>query len=243
MERLELFFEDLIKYSTLGYSLCGDKPVSVEHVPQLTRVPIFLATTGYFKYSWYSIIGLGWDCWMKYAERFPSSNYCLRTSDDLHAIILINKKASLNAISENIDLFQKYLKTNKTPIELLEELCHSEPCMILDSHPVLMGILYGFGRNNSIAFANAGHGQPLKFFNQGTLYIGLSDHFGVGFRTLSDESNFKENNFLRTQYQTTKKKLRCSFHGDKYFEQFLYYYSNSADPKEKTSVPKRSSAS
>jgi hypothetical protein len=223
-ERLELFFENLIKYSTLGYSLCGDKPVSIEHVPDLNRAPILLASKGYFKYSWYSVIGLGWECWMKYADRFPSSNYCLRTTDDRHAIILINKSASLKTIAENIDLFQKLLNSHKSPQELLEELCEPKTLDVLHTNQTLEGILFGYGRNNAIAFTNRGNCQILKTFNLGSLHSGLSDHFGPGFRTLSDESNYKENVRLRKSYETTKHKIRSNFHNKKYFEQFLIYY-------------------
>lgn len=224
VERLELFFENLIKYSTLGYSLCGDKPVSIEHVPDLNHAPIIMASKGYFKYSWYSIIGLGWECWMKHADKFPSFNYCLRTSDDHHAIILINKRASLKVIAENIDLFHSLLNSHKSPEELLDELCQPKTMDVLHSHQALEGILFGYGRNNAVAFTNRGNCQILKSFNLGSLYPGLSDHFGPGFRILSDQSNFEENARLRKSYENTKQKIRSSFHHKKYFEQFLIYY-------------------
>lgn len=223
-ERLELFFENLIKYSTLGYSLCGDKPVSLEHVPDLNRAPVLKAPKAYFTYSWYSIIGLGWECWLRNAHRFPSKNYCLRSSDDLHAIILINKKATLKVISENIDLFQKQLNTNQSPAEILNELCTSEHCMILNSNHVINGLLFGYGKNNTLAFTSARNCQRLKNFSLGTPYKGLSDHFGPGFKIQSDEINFQENDLLKKKYQMTKQKIRSSFHKSTYLNQFLKYY-------------------
>ncbi|WP_052354761.1 hypothetical protein [Candidatus Protochlamydia sp. R18] len=76
-QTLENFFDYLIHNSIIGYSLCGEKPVSIETFPTLSKIPARYAVIIFTKHPGYSIVWNGIEIWQRYSHLFSSNNFVL----------------------------------------------------------------------------------------------------------------------------------------------------------------------
>jgi hypothetical protein len=76
----------------------------------------------------------------------------------------VNKSAAKKVIEENLNLFQKSTHSMQPTDYFLDKLCNQKNKEYTGLHSdILLGIPLGFGRNNSVAFANRSSIQKLTF--------------------------------------------------------------------------------
>ncbi|MES2344394.1 MAG: hypothetical protein V4494_00445 [Chlamydiota bacterium] len=152
---IENLFRTLVFEDSFSFTLFGDKPISWEsryHFnSQKSKKPRTL-----FRALHRSNLKVrrGWAVWQKYSSLFPSSLYVFKgfEEDDSFAIVLINKAAFLNTVAQYQEDFKRVLGGNISPLGLLDQCENQEFSTAIHQHEALIGILLGFGRNNSFRF-------------------------------------------------------------------------------------------
>ncbi len=145
---------DLLEYclrtSCLGYTLFGNKPVSVISFPRTIQGFMKQASSSGIIY-YPSLVVLE-----RNISRFQSEKYIVQLERDEESIHIwaINIQSLKRVYSENIDLFQAYLDANGTVEELLSQLFNSKKTIsaILQQHCLLYGLVFGYGRENAQLF-------------------------------------------------------------------------------------------
>lgn len=159
-EILEWFFRELLVHERFAYTLFSDKPLSLGIYLDLSKYTPAQASVQpqpnpLFKYS---LLNKGWQTWKKYKPFFPERNFVLkqvnRSKDNVISFLLINKKCFRSAIHDNIKIFRQFLSPNITHEKLLHEFLNkSYPFKeVLNNNSALIGILCGFGKNNSLMY-------------------------------------------------------------------------------------------
>ena len=225
--KLEKFFEYLIIRTTFGYTLCGEKPISMETLPNLTKIPAIPMVGIFFKLPGYHILQKGLETWSKYTKLFPSKNFVLRFIPEYSTIVLINKKATLKVIDENLDLFHKLSSPNLSAEEFLAEICQPKNKeYMIRSNVTLLGILLGYGRNNAMAFDKKKGIVKMNPFNSNYIDRSLVKQLEPNFMALSNKTNYRENKFINKMIEKSKIRIRREFKSKKYFEKFMELYAN-----------------
>jgi hypothetical protein len=136
----ELFYD-----SPMGYTLFGDKPMSEVCIvarPGDARRHFFLK--------------LELPLIHRYESYLNTSNFVLVLESDSKnpCLYLVNKKAFLHAVEQNIELFRQVLGPDVTPTSLLNTISNkmcSIHSALAESH-LLFGILFGLGVENALHF-------------------------------------------------------------------------------------------
>jgi len=225
-ETLETFFEYVIHRTSIGYSLCSQKPLATETFIEISKISkhhVHHVPKILFEHYGYSILWNGWKCWERYSHLFPSEKFVFRFIPSLNTLVLINKPGCRNVIDENIDLFQKYLGITLTSEEIFEKICFPINEEHLFKNNCLLGILYGFGRNNSLAFSNRCYFLKLETFAKTDVF---NPFLGYGFITINNGRNEKENKKVKKMFDEAQKKIHFHFTQKNNFETFLKLYVN-----------------
>jgi hypothetical protein len=224
-EVLDRFFQCLLTQHPLGYTLFGNKPVSV--------VDRFIYSFNLNNNTTDLVLEKGWGVWMHHRHLFPSDQFALlknRRTDDQFSIDsfwLIHKSNTLKVISENLDLFQNEFGEIE-PEEMLIKLCKSSSLFDTLGNE-LSGILFGYGRENAIAFHEnplafrgiARHGKPESFEIPGNDYN--LEHMNLpGFVCWNSKDKLLE------AYTKTRKKFRKVYKNRNFLEVILQQWT---DPK------------
>ena len=224
--KLENFFQYIIYRTSIGYCLCGEKPLASESFINLKKIPKQHAhrlPKIIFEYYSYSTLRNGWKCWEKYAHLFPSQKFVLRFIEKLDTLVLINKLECKKIIENNLDLFHKYLKTKENSKEILDKICYPKHnTEYIFNNIALLGILYGYGRNNSIAFANRSYIQKLEPYTKNEF---ISPILPYGFIMINNGTNDKENKLVISMFEKSKKNIQLNYKLNKNFELFLEFYT------------------
>jgi len=152
---IEIFFRTLVYESHIGYTLFGDKPVSIEGY--------FIQEPSCHLALWKSSSKMSmnnlWKTWEKYQSKLKIKNYIILNeanpaAENLRTITVINKQAFLAKVCEHLDDFQDVLGKNMTPEKLLAQLTlpHASLYETLQRNEILYGILLGFGKENAKYF-------------------------------------------------------------------------------------------
>lgn len=154
---LEVFFRMMIEDSEMGYVLEGIKPVCdhgsyIEDIiaPNTPSHRDSVALKEGIKTLKKLNIPLDHISIVAYENKESAHN--LRA---FHEVVFINNKAFLRAVEENLTLFQNVLGPFVTPQALLDRVTASRESFqsILKYDQTLIGILFGFGTQNSIHYA------------------------------------------------------------------------------------------
>jgi hypothetical protein len=137
--------KELLYTSTFGYTLFGNKPLSLiidEAWSPSDKGCIFLK---------FAIPLL-----RKYEKNLRSKNFMLLLEDneEMPSVFLVNKRVFLKAVRENITIFQHVLGSDITPEGLLRDI-EEKKCELgtaIKKNHALFGILFGFGTRNALAF-------------------------------------------------------------------------------------------
>ncbi|MCH9624977.1 MAG: hypothetical protein S4CHLAM123_01390 [Chlamydiales bacterium] len=151
LEILDSFFQKLLRDNNFAYTLFGKKPMSIACY-SFKRTPWNLHNPNEFL-----IFEKGWAKWEAYFSLFPSNDFILKRCHDDRGIVeifLINRKNALEAIEDNYDTFQEILGDCFDTEQLMQQLCYSQQDLmeILNNHSGLLGILLGYGKENSMTF-------------------------------------------------------------------------------------------
>jgi len=153
---LEAFFRVLMLKEGGAYVLFGNKPVAFtsfshslhEHMgaPQMRR---------YEREN--KLIKEGWETWKKYAPSFHSSRFileCRTHNNGREEICLIDQERYEQVIKDNLRDFQGVLGDETTPEILLKKYRSGNKTLFqtLHEHQALLGIVLGFGTENSWLF-------------------------------------------------------------------------------------------
>jgi hypothetical protein len=210
----------------MGYSLCGEKPVSIETFPSLSRIPTKSAIEIFTKYPGYSIVWNGLDAWLRNCHLFPSNNFTFRYIPEYNTIAIINKRATKKIIKKNLDLFHKCSNPDQTANDFLKEVCNPlEREYLILFNTKLLGILLGYGRNNSIAFSSKSYFLKLEGFKLYDANNDLSEFMNPGFFVINNGMNEVENNDVKRILRKAKNNVQRSFKKGKYFETFVNLFT------------------
>jgi len=146
---LEQFFRFLLCENEFGYTLFGQKPISITITtfqPSLKQAAERM------------IFEKGWETWAHYRHLFPSDRFVLKRDifgDNWNVTIsLINKPLVYKQVVENLEIFQKFLGAD-SPETICQKICEGNQSIFDLAHPhpqALVGILLGYGKSNAINF-------------------------------------------------------------------------------------------
>lgn len=153
---LSYFFRELIIWGNFGYVLFGEKPMALDVIE--SNINPFADLTQFKLYISPRRIKFinGFKTWKKYEKFFPTSRFVFLYDKDNRnndQIVLINKAAFIQQIENHIKDFEMVLNQNVSGEKLLNESLH-KPLIsqVLKNHDGLIGIMLGYGRNNSFLF-------------------------------------------------------------------------------------------
>jgi len=145
----KLFFSHVLREafytSPVGYTLFGDKPLSVIIVASKPTL-----SSGYY------FINLAFPLAQKYENLLQASNFAILIEEEERDsfLYLINKKAFHDTVQQNIEIFRKILGQNITSETLLNSILR-KTCTLdvtLKNSSALFGILFGFGVKNALCY-------------------------------------------------------------------------------------------
>jgi peptidylprolyl isomerase len=165
---LDLFFRTFLAEDSGGYSLYGDKPLTVMGYRE-KKIPLLMHKDLAKKNA---IFREGIRIWENSGLSNMESNFLICSSKELshsewHDFFLINKKCFLRTLAHNLPLFQYVLGPKVTPQALLDQFRNPKENLdsILHDDRVLNGIILGYGTQNAL------HGSREEY---------LSDHLLFG---------------------------------------------------------------
>lgn len=157
-DRKQLFglMEKLFAEDHFAYTLLGKKPVSWSSYQ--APFPFENWSTFFDSLKTHNLtMHLGWKTWRKYHHLFPSITFFLESPKNFSgsmSILLINEERFNSIIQENKKDFEDVLHRKiKDGSELFKETKnYSLMNDVLGGHQALMGIVLGYGRENSWKF-------------------------------------------------------------------------------------------
>jgi hypothetical protein len=159
-QRIRLFFYNIFARHELGYTLFGDKPMSICWPDTLS--PRFSKLDFTFKLYIDGTIPLSkaLAAWNKIKNNTEKSNYSLIVCEENKYpsfTILINKKTFSEQFNKNKDLFKKYYKKNITADVIISNLENKQSYHSIFQEPLfrndlLLGIMLGFGKHSAELF-------------------------------------------------------------------------------------------
>lgn len=184
---LEKLFQDLFNRESFGYTLFGDKPMSLTDY----------STTLFDSDGIPSKSGLRfqkrWKVWKKHAQNFPMTRYLFieRSQESgSKGIYFINKKFFIDKVNEHLDLFQEALRENTTGALLLKKLEDNHQFLsFFNDHQMLLGILLGYGKHNARLFAERHRLSPFVYKKEFPKIPVKIPSSSKGFSSLEDEFN------------------------------------------------------
>ena len=221
---LKPFFKRLLTKETLGYVLLGEKPaVLIGYVAGLSWKHPLGALGGLTPYlsKWNQREKKAWETWRKYASAISSRFLIIEelTTDgpDVNRIYIINRKLFCKVVDENSDDFEKVLGRKISGEELLEQAKH-QPLfsVLLKKHQALLGMLLGFGRNNSWRYSREEGIKELGVFPRKEDEI-ASIELPV-FRADLEDPETKQ---LRQRYINCRQKIQTTFLDHEPFDEVL----------------------
>lgn len=160
-EILEPFFKYLLTQDTLGYVLLGEKPVAfLGYTPKLSWKSPFrslLQCRSYFNPT-HQMIKRGWETWPKYSPAL-SDQFLIIEEPSLYSslskwVFVIHRDLFCEVVNENLFEFERVLGKKVTGEKLFEQVKRERVFFgLLKHNEMLLGILLGFGKNNSRLYA------------------------------------------------------------------------------------------
>jgi len=200
---LETFFRCIFEHSEGGYVLYEKKPLCIFGYNEIDN---FYGESEHHRQ--HVILKQGAKSLKKIKHLLKNDNLIIHIYDQqdievyncIH-ILVINKKLFLKTVYDNLPLFQYILGTEVTPEKLLEKLLDPTASFhsVLKKNEVLIGIILGFGTQNSL---RGGRGENLQ--NQLT----ASEDPPFNNPILNDEDDLKlYKQHLLIQTSNTEKRL------------------------------------
>lgn len=233
-QRLFCFMHMLFAEDNFAYTLLGSKPVSwASYRNRLPFTDLSIFRDSLKKY--HRTLRLGWETWLKYRHLFPSTTFWAE-SPKCHpgqvSILMVNEERFNHVVNNNKQDFQNVLDREIVDgFQLLREAKNlSLMNEVLKGHQALMGIVLGYGRDNSWEFLRrAEKRDPL-----GCVWDEVNDQRYGGIRTrlaatdlegcldlescpsFAGNPNSEESLLLKRDYLLTKQKV-INYYKDKDF--------------------------
>lgn len=155
-DSLSYFFQELIIWGNFGYVLFGEKPMALDVIEnEVNPFADLIQFKLYISPRRIKFVN-GFKTWKKYEKFFPTFRFVFLYEKDNrnnNQIILINKAAFIQQVENHIEDFEVVLNRSISGEELLNEgLCKPLIAEVLKNHDGLIGIVLGYGRNNSFLF-------------------------------------------------------------------------------------------
>lgn len=155
-EKLQGLVQYLFAYDSFAYTILGNKPVSwgCYHNP----LPFSSWENFYNSFSDYNYtLRIGWKTWEKYSHLFPSILLWIESPECYPgsiSILLVNEEQFNIVIDHNKKDFEDVLQRKVINGSQLLTEAKSSSLMhdVLNGHQALMGIVLGYGRDNSWQF-------------------------------------------------------------------------------------------
>jgi hypothetical protein len=171
-KNLDLFFRTAFAFDGLGYTLFGDKPMTAVcyYNPKKKCDDIYdFLNSAFDSFSTENLrMCRGWEILQKHRHLFSLEDYALVQcknfiDNDCTAVLFINKKAVLAAVSNHLADFREILGDEITSEILLARILASNDVFgdVLRNHQGLIGTLLGYGRNNAWLFQRREEIEPL----------------------------------------------------------------------------------
>ena len=155
-KRLFCFMRLLFAEDNFAYTLLGSKPVSWACYEK--PLPFVNLSTFHGSLKEYSrTLRIGWKTWSKYRHLFPSTLFWaegLKSSSGWVSILIVNEEQFDQVVRNHKQDFQDVLQREiMDGFQLLQEAKdHSLIKKVLKGHQALIGIVLGYGRDNSWEF-------------------------------------------------------------------------------------------
>jgi hypothetical protein len=163
----ERFIYSLFDYfirDHFAYTLFSDKPISLSGDFTITPTNHILYGSRCGGCFWHE-----WKTWNKYKNNFTITNYILfdepsETFKDDRIVVLINKKAFINAIKKHSDVFDEILGQHIQAENLLRAIESKQVSFqrAIKNNELLWGILLGYGEHNAKLYAEREEFYKLK---------------------------------------------------------------------------------
>lgn len=197
-------FKCLFIDSESGYVFFGSKPICYFGCSNSPHEDLI----GTSNHELGAKLRLGIQWWKLAQPSYSNDNFVLkiRQHNDLYEILSLNKKEILQTVQDNLTLFRYILGPKVTPENLFTALSTSnEPFYkILNHNNTLVGILLGFGTENSLLGARAEALSDFEFPGSEIPYATLSNHSSEEVLNYLEISLLFKDNFKKQQERWKK---------------------------------------
>lgn len=223
-ESLTRFMQKLFAQNSFAYTILGSKPISWESYQN----PLPLSSWESFCDSFSErnrTLRSGWKTWKKYEHLFPSAHLWIERPKCYPrsiSILIVNENRLNEVVSKNKKDFQEVLcREIVDGSQLLKEAKnHSLMNEVLEGHQGLMGIVLGYGRDNSWQFVEGYKthtamgwvwGDEESYFGEEMIELNTTStdyylsHYSCP--SFSGDPNSAESLALKNEYRLTKQKI------------------------------------
>jgi hypothetical protein len=215
--QIDFLFHHLIEQGHFAYTLFDAKPVSLYAEFDITFWGNTLEGMPSGGRFWNK-----WAIWEKYKNKFPLKNYLLikeknkSKQDEISTIFLINKKEFIKIVNQHLGLFQVVTGNAFKPEEVLKNLESGQLTFreSIKNSDLLLGVLLGFGVNNSVRFSyfSGGIFKDAKFIGARThdlQVIGEYEYSPLIINSVyfAGDLTHSETQFLKKKYKKFRGKI------------------------------------
>lgn len=225
-EYIENFYRFGFFVSSFGYTVFGDKPMSIETV-DLSAGSKSVEGIDYMALE--HILNRyrlkeGWEAWQKFEHLFPMKDYSVihypspKLPGKFIEIAIINHKSFLSHVASFLDDFQSVLKNSYSPEEILQEYLKAKGSVFsaIRNHDGLFGTLLGYGRDNAWQYLTLPESEKMLPFS----YLEPEDNQQI-FLPLFASLPGKETAELHVKYEQQKKEIDVLFQDKDFLEKVL----------------------
>lgn len=237
-DRLAALMQKLFAQNHFAYTILGSKPVSWENYHN----PLPLSNWEDFYYSFSErnrILRSGWKIWKKYQHLFPLAHLWAENSKCYPgsvSIFIVNENCFNDVVNKNKNDFQEVLcRKIVDGSQLIKEAKdRSFINEVLEGHQALIGIVLGYGRDNSWKFLEGcktrtpigwvWEGESDSAFEQFMeLDVASADYylFNYSCPSFAGDPNSAESRELKAEYLLTRQKVLEYYKGKDFLEATL----------------------
>lgn len=238
-KRLFDLMQELFAHDNFAYTLLGSKPLSWATYRQSWP----FVDWGTFRDSlnkYHRVLRSGWKTWEKYRHLFPAENFWAdhsKSDPEWISILLVNEEQFNTVVINNKKDFQDVLRREMVDgFQMLKEAKNRSLMNdILEGHQALLGIVLGYGRDNSWKFLKGCEkrepigwvwdekGYPTCTSMQLSPEISLTEWYLTLYScpSFAGDPNSEESLALKKDYLLTKQKVLNYYKGKDFLEATL----------------------
>ena len=213
---LEELFSILIIDDVFGYTLFGDKPVTIGSHFNSTPWENILELGQHDELFWKK-----WMIWEKYQNKFHMKNYLFfkEVNSIVNEIIIINKHEFIKTINRNIQLFENILKKKINPFQLFEDINIGKYSFYdsIENHEMLLGILLGYGKHNALLLCQRGKIFKLDCLSSFAEYE-RGSLIRLGSFSFMVDDKHPETKYLKNNYASLRGKISAIYANGNFLE-------------------------